>query len=302
MLRYRLLFGTVMTTFFAAVVIFDGWLDGGLTAAAADDKPVQGTLLCLLIALLVIPAQYELSKLAAAKNLKIFTVVSIIASILFAGTWYWPQLLRLLSVLGTPNGGQIVEIPPRIYLFFLSVFVLIALLLYQYICYGTSGVLVNCGVNYFSIVYLGLLSSFVLAIRIDFGVWPLLMFVFVVKSADIGAYAIGKLFGRHKFSPKISPSKTWEGMFGAVAVAVVVAVGFTLSGDIITMAWWLAALFGFCFAFIGQFGDLAESMIKRDAEQKDSANSVPGFGGILDVIDSPLVAAPFAYLFFMCSS
>jgi phosphatidate cytidylyltransferase len=125
------------------------------------------------------------------------------------------------------------------------------------------------------------------------------MFVFVVKCADIGAYAIGTLIGRHKFSPKISPLKSWEGMGGAVAAAMIVAIGFALSFDI--MAWWLAIVFGLCFAFIGQFGDLAESMIKRDAGQKDSANKVPGFGGILDIIDSPLAAAPFAYLFFMCS-
>jgi len=65
------------------------------------------------------------------------------------------------------------------------------------------------------------------------------------------------------------------------------------------MVWWSAAIFGVCFAFIGQIGDLVESMMKRDAEQKDSANNVPGFGGILDIIDSPLLAAPFAYLFFM---
>ena len=126
------------------------------------------------------------------------------------------------------------------------------------------------------------------------------MFVFVVKSADIGAYVFGNLFGKHKFSPKISPGKTWEGMVGAVATAVIVAILFAASCDI--MVWWSAAIFGSCFAFIGQFGDLAESMIKRDAEQKDSANNVPGFGGILDIIDSPLIAAPFAYLFFMCSS
>lgn len=274
-----------MTIFFTAVVIFDGWLDGSLTASAADDRAVQGTILCVLIALLLIPAQLELSKLAAAKNLKIFPPVSIIASILFAGSWYWPQLIG---------------IPPQIYLFFLSTFVLLALLLYQYVRYGTSAVFANCGANYFSIVYLGLLSGFVLAIRIDFGLWPLLMFVFVIKSSDIGAYAIGAPFGRHKFSPKISPSKTWEGMAGAVAAAVIVAIIFTRIFGI--MSWWLAAIFGFCFAFIGQLGDLAESMIKRDAEQKDSANNVPGFGGILDIIDSPLLAAPFAYLFFMFGS
>ena len=283
MLKHRLIFGTLMTVFFTGVVIFDGWMDGSLTASLADDKPVQGTTLCILIAALIIPAQLELSRLAAAKNLKIFTSISIIAAILFASSWYWPQLF---------------QIPLQIYLPFLSVFVLLALLLYQYIRYGTSAVLANCGVNYFSVIYLGLLSSFVLGVRIDFGLWPLLMFIFVVKSSDIGAYTIGSLFGSHKFSPKISPGKTWEGMAGAVATAVIVAIFFAGSCDI--MVWWLAVIFGICFAFIGQVGDLVESMIKRDAEQKDSANDVPGFGGVLDIVDSPLVAAPFAYLFFMC--
>ncbi len=285
MLKYRLVLGTLMTAFFAAIVVFDGWMDGTLTASIADDKAVQGTILCILIALLVIPAQLELSKLAAAKNLKIFSSISIIASILFATSWYWPQL---------------VEISPAIYLLFLSAFSLLGLLLYQYIRYGTSAVLANCGANYFSIIYLGLLSAFVLAVRIDFGPWALLMFVFVVKSADIGAYSFGSLFGKHKFSPKISPGKSWEGMAGAVVTATIVAILFATSCDI--MVWWLAVIFGFCFAFIGQIGDLAESMIKRDAEQKDSANNVPGFGGILDILDSPLLAAPFAYLFFMFSS
>jgi phosphatidate cytidylyltransferase len=285
MLKYRLLFGTLMTVFFTAVVIFDGWIDGSLTASVADDKPVQATFLCILIALLLIPAQLELSKLAVVKNLKIFTPISIIASILFATCWYWPQL---------------VEISPPIYLLFLSAFSLLALLLTQYIRYGTSAVLANCGANYFSIIYLGLLSAFCVVIRIDLGPWPLLMFIFVVKSADIGAYMFGGLFGKHKFSPKISPGKTWEGMAGAVVIAMIVAIFFAVSCGI--MVWWLALIFGFCFAFIGQFGDLAESMIKRDAEQKDAANKVPGFGGILDIVDSPLIAAPFAYLFFMVSS
>jgi phosphatidate cytidylyltransferase len=285
MLKYRLLFGTLMTVFFIAVVIFDGWLDGSLTASAADDKAAEGTILCILIAALMIPGQFELARLAAAKGLKIFTPVSTIVSILFALSWYWPQLL---------------DTSPKIYLPLLAVFSLMALLLYQYIHYGTTAVLANCGANYFCIIYLGLLSAFSVAIRIDFGPWPLLMFVFVVKCSDIGAYTTGMLFGRHKFSPKVSPGKTWEGMVGAVAIAMIVAICFGVGCDI--MVWWLAAVFGFCFAFIGQFGDLAESMIKRDAEQKDAANKVPGFGGILDIVDSPLLAAPFAYLFFMFSS
>jgi phosphatidate cytidylyltransferase len=289
MLRYRLLLGILMTVFFMAVVIFDGWLDGSLTASVADDRAVQGTVLCILIVLLTILALLELSKLAAAKNLKIFIPVSTIASILFATYRYWQQ----------EYWQRIILIRPETYLIFLSVFVLLSLLLYQHISYGTSGVLANCGANYFSILYLGLLSSFFVAMRLEFGLWALFMFVFVVKSADIGAYAIGTSFGKHKFSPKISPSKSWEGMAGAVGAAVIVAIGFAVSCDI--MVWWLAAIFGLCFAFIGQIGDLVESMMKRDAEQKDSSNNVPGFGGILDIIDSLLVAAPFGYLFFIVS-
>lgn len=284
MLKHRLVFGTLMTVFFAALILFDGWLDGTLTVSAAD-KPVQGTLFCILIALLVIPAQLELSKLAAVKNLKIFSPITIVASILLATSWYWPRFL---------------QIEPRICLYFIPAFVLMALLLYQYIRYGTSAVLANCGASFFSIIYLGLLGAFALGVRIDFGPWALLMFVFVVKSADIGAYSFGSLFGRHKFSPEISPGKSWEGMAGAVATAAIVAILFAISCDI--MVWWLAVIFGCCFAFIGQIGDLAESMIKRDAGQKDSAIAVPGFGGILDILDSLLLAAPLAYLFFMFSS
>lgn len=285
MLKYRLIFGTLMTVSFTAIVIFDGWLDGSLTASSSDDKTVQATILCLLVVLLVIAAQRELSKLAAAKKLKIFTPFSTAVAILFALTWYLQQF---------------VEIQLPIYFFLLSAFTLLGLLACQYIQCGTCSVLANCGANYFSIIYTGLLGAFLPAIRIDFGLWPLLMFVFVVKSTDIGAYAIGSLFGKHQFSPKISPGKTWEGMVGGIVLAVIVALFFAVAFDI--MVWWSAVIFGICFAFIGQIGDLVESMIKRDAEQKDSANKVPGFGGVLDIIDSPLVGACFAYLFFMLCS
>jgi len=287
-----------MVASFTGIAVLDGWLDGSLTASIADDKPVQATFLGILIAVLIILAQLEFSNLAKAVNLIIFTPVSIIASILLAGTWYWPQLILVIGNWLNGNSSNY-QLPITSYQlpFFILAFALLGLLVYQYACYGTQAILANCGAACFSIIYLGLLNGFVLAIRIDFGLWPLLIFVFVVKSADIGAYAIGSLFGKHKFSPKISPAKTWEGMAGAAAMAMVVAVVFAGCFDI--MIWWEALIFGFCFALIGQAGDLAESMIKRAAFQKDSGNKVPGFGGILDIVDSPLVAAPFAYLFFL---
>jgi phosphatidate cytidylyltransferase len=295
MLKHRLFFGTLMTVSFIGLVLLDGWLDASLSRQADDsplrlptqvgtvgDKTPQARILTLLIVVLIILAQLELANLASAKRVKIFLPISTIASILLATTWYWPQFI---------------EVSFHTYLFFVMAFTLLGLFLYQYAFFGTTDILTNCGVNCFSVIYLGLLSGFVLAVRIDFGLWPLFMFIFVVKCSDIGAYAIGSLFGQHKFSPKISPSKTWEGMAGAVVTAVIVALVFAASLDI--MVWWSAVIFGFCFACIAQAGDLAESMMKRDAEHKDSGHKVPGFGGVLDIVDSPLAAAPFAYLFFM---
>jgi len=285
MLKYRLFFGTLMTLLFTGLVVFDGWLDGSLTQSAADDKRIEGTLLCVLICLLVPAGHLELSALTAVKGLKLFTPVSATASVLFATCWYWRQFFAFDATL---------------YAYLLGALVLVAVFLYQYLWYGLGGVMGNCGVNCFSVFYLGILAGFVPAIRIDFGLWALLMFVFVVKSSDIAAYAIGGLWGRRKFSPRISPGKTWEGMCGAVVVAMVVAFFFARGFGI--MRWPLALVFGFCLAFIGQFGDLAESMLKRDAEKKDSAKRVPGFGGVLDIVDSPLAAAPFGYLFFLLSA
>jgi phosphatidate cytidylyltransferase len=281
MLKHRLISGTLMTLAFIGIVLLDGWLDGSLTVSIDDDKHIRGTLLIILVALLIIPGLFELSKLAAAKGTKILLPCSIPASVLLATNWYW---LRFIAT------------PPALTLCLFLAFALMACFLYQRIRFGVSGVFANIGAACFSIVYLGLLGGFIPAVRIDFGPWHLLMLVFVVKCSDIGAYTAGLLFGKHKFSPIISPKKTWEGMAGAVVAAAVVAVVFAVCCDI--MAWWLGAVFGIVFAFIGQMGDLAESMLKRDAEKKDASNNVPGFGGILDVVDSVLVTAPFGYLFF----
>jgi phosphatidate cytidylyltransferase len=270
-----------MTVLFVVAMLVDGWLDGSITSSVTDDRAIRATILCVLICVLLVLGQLELSVLTQAKQFQLFVPITIIASIALGTSWYVPQLI---------------DIKPHVYIYFVCAFVVGGLFLYQYLLYGTRDVIVNCGANCFCIFYLGLLAAFNMAVRIDIGLWPFLMFIFVVKSADIGAYTAGSLWGRHKFSPNISPGKTWEGMAGAVIGAVLVSVFFAIFCDIIP--WFWALLFGICFAFIGQLSDLAESLIKRDAEYKDSAASVPGFGGVLDVIDSVLLAAPFAYLFF----
>jgi phosphatidate cytidylyltransferase len=273
MLKYRLIFGTLMTIAFVAIVLLDGWFGSLFTGGTP-----MSFLLIVLVILMEIAGMLELSKIAKAKGVKILLPISIPASVFLSISWY------------LDSTGMF----PMVSYFSLA-FAVMAYFLYYRIRYGLSGVFVNCGVSCFAILYLGVLGAFALAIRM-FGPWQLLMFVFVVKSCDIGAYTAGRLLGKHKFSPIISPKKTWEGMAGGVVLATIVAVAFAVFCDI--MSWKLAVVFGVIFAFLGQLGDLAESMLKRDAETKDSSNSVPGFGGILDVVDSILITAPFGYLFF----
>ncbi|HPC94705.1 MAG TPA: phosphatidate cytidylyltransferase [Sedimentisphaerales bacterium] len=281
MLKQRILSGVLMTVFFGGLVLLDGWLDGSATVAPDDDKAVQGTLLAILVAVVMAPATLEFAGLCVVKGLHVLLAPAVGGVVLVSTAWYWSQWLRV-----SLHGCVLIVLA----------FSLLASVLAQYRRFGTDGVLANCGVNCLAILYLGLLAAFVVGIRVDVGLWETLMLMFVVKGSDIGAFTFGKLFGRHKFSPRVSPGKTWEGLAGAIVVAMGISLAFSVAFDIITWMW--ALLFGGCFAVIGQFGDLTESMMKRDARQKDSANRVPGFGGILDVIDSVLVAAPFGYLFF----
>lgn len=282
MLKHRLLFGILMTVLFSGIVIFDGWIDGSLTNSAADNSRVQGTLLAILLAVILSLGGIELAGLAAAKGLIVLNPATTIGLALLGTAWYWPLVVPIIT--------------QGLWIMLIVACVLAGLLLQQNGRFGTAGTLGNCGISCFSMLYLGLLGAFVLGIRIDIGLWPFLMYIFTVKSSDTGAYTFGKLFGRHKLAPRISPKKTWEGLAGAALVAGAVSLAF--AGSFGIMKAWPALAFGGCMAVIGQLSDLAESMLKRDAQQKDSSNRVPGFGGILDVVDSPLFAAPSAYIFF----
>jgi phosphatidate cytidylyltransferase len=156
--------------------------------------------------------------------------------------------------------------------------------------------------------YLGLLPCFFAQIR-----WltqdheansvRLALAVFVPKCCDIGAYCTGRLLGRHKMTPVLSPKKTWEGAFGGLAFAVLTAIGIDqlapkspLQQDV---AWEVG--FGLTVGLAGMLGDLAESLLKRDCQSKDASTAVPGFGGVLDVVDAIIYSAPVSYLWFFAT-
>lgn len=284
MLKYRLLFGILMTITLIGIILLDARLDGSISPSIPD-KPVQATLLAILIALLAVPAQLEMAALVKNTGARIFRTVALPASILLATAFYWPGY--------ADNPSRFFST----YLLFVLAAAVLAVFLVQALRFGTEGTIRNTAASLLSILYLGFLSAFLLGIRVDFGPWALLTFIFTVKSADIGAFFTGRKLGIHKMAPTISPGKTWEGLAGGVALSAIVACGFSLAFDIMNPI--LAIAFGAAFAVLGQMGDLAESMIKRDAAAKDASHAIPGFGGILDVIDSPLATAPIAYGFFV---
>ena len=160
-------------------------------------------------------------------------------------------------------------------------------------------------------LYVGVLLTFVVQLRRwqadeGLGIVALVSMITVVKMGDTGAFTLGRLFGRHKMAPVLSPGKTWEGFAGAMLFA---ALGAMLvrwlgpqmqSGDAAAFGErlgpaWRWAIYGSIVGVTGLLGDLAESLLKRDAGVKDSSVWMPGFGGVLDILDSILFAAPVAF-------
>jgi phosphatidate cytidylyltransferase len=132
------------------------------------------------------------------------------------------------------------------------------------------------------------------------GVFYLVFVIAVTKFTDMGAYAVGVLVGRHKMIPHISPGKTWEGLAGAFLGAFVAAHGMVaLFGDQLPyLDHAHAAGLAVCLGGITVVADLAESVVKRCLEVKDSGHVLPGIGGALDLIDSLLFTCPAAWLYF----
>ncbi|HSK64858.1 MAG TPA: phosphatidate cytidylyltransferase [Pyrinomonadaceae bacterium] len=160
--------------------------------------------------------------------------------------------------------------------------------------------LASVGSTILGVLYIALLGSHLISIRVSFSqelAADLLSFFFLVlMGADAGAYYLGRAMGKRKLAPAISPGKTWEGVLGGVAAALVMA--------------WVAHIWFFrelplkyalplavVMTVVGIFGDLAESALKRGSGAKDAANILPGHGGLLDRLDSLLFNAPLLYYF-----
>ncbi|MFT3889601.1 MAG: phosphatidate cytidylyltransferase [Arachnia sp.] len=160
---------------------------------------------------------------------------------------------------------------------------------------GTEGFIRDVAASAFVIAYIPLMGVFVpLLLAADHGRLRILLVIMCVIGSDTGAYAVGVLIGRHKMAPSISPGKTWEGFVGGVVFAALIGVlGIYFLLD---THWWVGLILGALCSLGGTVGDLVESLIKRDAGLKDMSNFLPGHGGIMDRLDSMLVAVPVGWL------
>lgn len=150
------------------------------------------------------------------------------------------------------------------------------------------------------LLYVPFMTSLAVALLpLPDGRWWVLSFIIVAVVADTGAYVTGLTLGRHAMAPRISPSKTWEGLGGALVAAL--AAGVILALFLLHLPWWTGLVIGLVVLGTATVGDLGESMIKRDLGIKDMSSWLPGHGGVLDRLDSILLSAAAAlalyYLF-----
>ena len=156
--------------------------------------------------------------------------------------------------------------------------------------------LVSIAVTLFALFYISWFLSFFIKIKyLPYGAGLVGFLIIVTKAGDIGAYFIGKKFGRNHLIPRISPRKTRQGAIGGLAFSVVLAI--LCKGFLVNFSYLHALILGILLGVVGQVGDLAESLFKRDFDVKDSGKNLPGLGGILDVIDSLLFTAPIFYFY-----
>ena len=175
------------------------------------------------------------------------------------------------------------------------VLALLFLILMQFKRRNNSGVIVDISTTLFGILYVSWFFSFAIKIRyMDGGLGFLAALLLITKLGDIGAYVVGRSFGRHLLIPRISPNKTIEGALGSFIFSL---IGALISMAFLDFGYLHLILIGAGLSILGQLGDLSESLLKRDCGVKDSGNLIPGMGGMLDEIDSLIFTAPVFYFY-----
>ncbi|HVW00652.1 MAG TPA: phosphatidate cytidylyltransferase [Planctomycetaceae bacterium] len=290
-MRWRLILGPLMIVALAGVFYLD--------ALAGRSAP----LLLLLALAMGLRGTWELVDLLRVRSFEPQAgLVMLCTALVILSNWYgrvWTTAdahVRDVGALG-----------PALLVFALAFLVLLMSEALRYQQPGRS--MESLGAEVLAVAYVGILLSMTVQLRwvagADAGYFALGSLVVAAKSGDIGAYFLGKFFGRRKLIERLSPGKTRMGARGAIVGAALGSlvwfewVAPLFNRDWPRCPWYWALFFGAAIGVVGLMGDLCESLMKRDVGKKDSAPLLPSFGGLLDIIDSVIYAAPVAYVLWL---
>lgn len=268
-LRKRLLSSAVLTLLLLTLVVFDVPLVIALGAVA-----------------FVFWGSVEFYNLVQQKGLK-------------ASKWYGTisniAIIALVAFLAV-NGKNALSILPWIFLL-----CAIGAFVRQLFVSTTNHAIFGISTTILGIFYVGYLFSFLVLLRffpsMEQGKWYLFSAVMMIKFSDIFAFFAGSLFGRHKLNSRVSPNKSIEGLVAGVIGSIAGGLIVYFFIDAVNFRFIDALILGFIIGVVAEIGDLSESLLKRDAEIKDSRRLLPGMGGILDILDSTLLCAPIFYFY-----
>lgn len=293
MLRWRLLVSALIIAPLVGLLILDYRCNFGAPGIWLFPLPVLFTLLGVA----------EVLDLLAAKNLRPVAWSVYAGAVLVIGASLVPLFWRLAGG-AAPRSEPVAELGWPLAAFVVAIALCLVAEMARY--QGPGGVIVNVALAVFAVAYVAVLMTFLNALRLyhdnGWGMAAVVSVIFVTKMSDTGAYTFGRLLGRHKMAPVLSPKKTIEGGIGGLVTACFsswlffVALFPRIVGpEAQPPPLWACLVYGLIVGVAGVGGDLSESLLKRDMERKDSSRWMPGLGGILDVLDSLLLAAPAGY-------
>ena len=248
----------------------------------------------LLIALFGLAGQWEFYRSQEEKGHKVFKQSGLFCgALIFLNSWYFlifnPEQARFVHF-----GGELVLV-----FAILGAFIRLVVRQEEHRAPITTAALTLLG-----LMYVPFLFNFVALLAFmpgspDQNRFLLIYLLAVTKYSDVGAYVVGSLIGRHKMIPRISPGKTWEGFAGAILTSLTISIALTyaMGEHAQALSFNSSIIMGLLLPLISVVGDLAESVVKRDASIKDSGHTIPGIGGALDLIDSILFTAPVLYFY-----
>jgi phosphatidate cytidylyltransferase len=291
MLGWRLLISAILIPAFIGLCYVDAQLG-----------PSAPLLLCITL-LIAVRSAWELVALLSTRSFEpSFVQTALLSSLLVVSAWV-PHIEGFNRLVPTGVDPALV--------FGLAVLWLLASNAIRY--QGPGRRMETLGAEVLIVSYAGLLLCLTARLRwigagpesAAQGYFVLGSLIIATKSGDIGAYTFGRLFGRRKMAPILSPGKTWAGAIGAVVVAALASCAWLQGGPRLFNAHWVPGTlitcltYGVVVAIAGIVGDLCESLIKRDLGKKDAAALLPGFGGLIDLTDSIVFAGPIAYLLWL---